>query len=80
MNNETQDPRRQQALNAPHNLLVVDTVLKTKSDGQQVQLTLGWEAPNDALHPTATLVMSVGFAAELAKVLQDAAKTKNKSR
>jgi hypothetical protein len=78
MAHDMQETNIQQALNTPHGLFVVDTVLKTKSDGQQVQLSLGWEAPNQAINPVATLVMSADFAAALAKALAAAAKTAKK--
>jgi hypothetical protein len=58
-----------QALNSPHGLFVVDHILKTKADGQMVQLTLGWTAPNEVINPVATLVMTADFASELAQSL-----------
>jgi len=80
MINEIQEAKIQQALNIPHGLFVVDTLLKTKSDGQQMQLSLGWVAPNEGINPVATLVMSADFAAELAKALAAAAKPVKKAR
>lgn len=80
MAHDMQETNIQQALNTPHGLFVVDTVLKTKSDGQQVQLSLGWEAPNQAINPVATLVMSSDFAAELAMALAAASKPHKKLR
>ncbi len=74
MIDEIQEAKIQQALNVPHGLFVVDTLLKTKSDGQQFQLSLGWVTPNEVINPVATLVMSADFAAELAKALAMAAK------
>lgn len=74
MIDEIQEAKIQQALNVPHGLFVVDTLLKTKSDGQQIQLSLGWVTPNEVINPVATLVMSADFAAELAKALAMAAK------
>lgn len=80
MNDELEAQKRQHALSLPHGLFVVDTLLKTKSNGQQVQVTLGWQAPHEGIQPTATLVMSADFAQELAKALQSIAKPTKKSR
>jgi len=79
MTNEIQQAKIQQALNVPHGLFVVDTILKTKSNGQQVQLSLGWAAPNEGINPVATLLMSTEFAAELVKALGAAAKPVKKT-
>ena len=80
MNNELQEQKRQHALNIPHGLFVVDQLLKVKSDGQQVQVTLGWESPNEGINPIATLVMPANFAETLAKSLQGINKPAKKSR
>jgi hypothetical protein len=80
MANETQSQKRQQALNIPHGIFVVDQLLKVKSDGQQVQVTLGWESPNEGINPTATLVMSANFAEALSKALHGVSKPVKKSR
>jgi len=40
----------------------------------------GWEAPNQAINPVATLVMSADFAAALAKALAAASKPLKKLR
>jgi hypothetical protein len=70
MNNEYVKHKQRHALNTPHELFVVDQLLKIKNDGQLVQVTLGWESPNEAFNPIATLVMAKDFAKQFADALR----------
>lgn len=63
---------RKLAAGQAHGLVYIDKVLKVKTDGYLVQLTLGWATPNDAYAPVATVSMPAPFAKALADELMDA--------
>jgi hypothetical protein len=64
------DILKQQALRMPHQLFLVDEILKVHADSEQVQVTLGWKTPADTINPIATLQMTASFADKLAKAIQ----------
>ena len=69
----TIEAKKNQAVQIAHQLFVVDSLLKIKSSEHHVEVTIGWDAPNDALLPVATLLMPRDFAAELGDALAKAA-------
>ena len=65
----TVEAKKNAAVSIGHQLFLIDQVLKTSSDGYQVRITLGWEAPQGTLMPVGTMVMPLPFASELAEAL-----------
>jgi hypothetical protein len=70
------------AANQPHGFVYVDKVLRVKTDGYVVQVTVGWKTPNDSYNPVATVSMPAPFAKELAdellRVYEQAADSRKK--
>jgi len=71
---------RKTAAGQAHGLVYIDKVLKTKTDGYLVQLTLGWTTPADTMAPVATISMPAPFAEELANTLLEACKQAAEAR
>lgn len=53
----------------PHGFIYIDKVLQIKTDGYNIQITLGWQTPNGSYSPVVTAAMPAPFAEELAEVL-----------
>ena len=66
------DEARKTAIGQPHTFVSVDRILKIKTDGYNVQVTLGWEIPSGGYSPVATAAMPLPFARELAEALLEA--------
>jgi hypothetical protein len=78
--NPAVEAQKKAALNMPHNLIMIDQLLKANSDGYQVHVTVGWETPQGSLMPAGTLIMPLPFATELANALTKAVHDGNKKR
>lgn len=57
------------ATGQPHGFVYLDKILKVKTDGYNIQMTVGWETPNGAYSPVVTAAMPIPFAKELAEAL-----------
>jgi hypothetical protein len=70
------DPADEQARNSAagqqHAFVYIDEVLKAKTDGYLVQLTVGWSTPAESYAPVATFSMPAPFAKRLAEILMQA--------
>ena len=63
------DEQKAVALLMQHQIMLFDHILEIKDKGEQVQVSLSWEAPNGALAPPLTMVLTRQFAKELGKAL-----------
>lgn len=63
-----------------HGFVYVDKLLKMKTDGFQIQMTVGWETPQESYSPVVTAAMPAPFAKELAEALLEAYKDAEKKR
>lgn len=71
---------RKSAAGQQHGFVYIDQVLKSKTDGFLVQLTLGWSTPAESYAPVATLSMPAPFAKQLAETLMEAYELASKKR
>ena len=78
--NPADDDKKRNATTQPHGFFYVDKLLKIKSDGYNVQVTIGWETPSGNYHPVATAAMPIPFAKELGDALLDAARSAGSQR
>lgn len=72
--NPADEDKKQKATATAHGFFYVDKLLNVKSDGYNVQVTIGWETPGGEYHPVATAAMPIPFAKELGNALTEAAK------
>lgn len=63
-----------------HGFVYLDRLLKVKTDGYQIQMTVGWETPQDSYSPVVTAAMPAPFAKELAEALLEACEDAEKKR
>jgi len=75
-----EEARNKAATGTSHAFVYIDEVLKVKTDGYTVQITLGWTSPNESYAPVATVAMPASFAKELADVLMGVHKQAAKLR
>lgn len=67
--NPTEKEAIKNAANQPHGFVYIDQILKAKTDGYMVQLTLGWETPKGDYAPVATAAFPAPFAKLFAEEL-----------
>lgn len=72
--NPSDDDAKQNATKQAHGFFYVDQILQVKTDGYNVQVTIGWKNPSGGYSPVATAAMPAPFAKELGDVLLKAAK------
>jgi hypothetical protein len=56
--NTAADEAKKTATAQPNSFIYIDRILQMKTDGYNVQVTVGWEAPNGKYNPVATIVYS----------------------
>jgi hypothetical protein len=69
--NPAEEEAKKAAAGQPHGLFYVDKLLNIKTDGYNVQVTVGWETPNGKYNAVATVAMPVNFAKEFAEALME---------
>jgi hypothetical protein len=58
----------------PHGFVYIDKMLQIKTDGYNIQVTLGWQTPSGTYNPVVTAAMPAPFAKELAAALAEETK------
>jgi len=74
------EQKKKAALAIGHSLVTPDQLLRVKVSEHQIQVTIGWETPQDALLPLTTLLLTPTFARELAEALSSAVADSEKKR
>jgi hypothetical protein len=78
------NPKEEEAIKTaagqPHGFVYLDKILQVKTDGYNVQITIGWENPNGTYSPVVTAAMPVPFAKELADALARVANNADEKR
>ena len=67
--NPSDEKALENATAQPHGFVYLDKILQMKSDGYNVQVTLGWQTPQGTYSPVVTAAMPIPFAKELAAAL-----------
>lgn len=80
MNRPSEEELNKTATAQPHAFSYVDRLLNLKSDGYNVQITVGWETPTGTYAPVATVAMPAPFAKQLGEALLQAEKDASNKR
>lgn len=78
--NPSEEASRKQAIATGHSFVYVDEILQTKTDGYQIQVTLGWSTPAGTYAPVATVCMPAPFADILVDALTKAKEEASQKR